>query len=77
MTVFTGTFWLLEGLGRDRETIVKLAVGFDKQEMIDFAILQAELHPEVFMAYRLTENGNILQLLGLPQPTHEAPIRPI
>lgn len=74
--IITETFFLLEGQLHNGQSVA-IAVGFDKEEMIGLAQSVALNNPDIFVAIKVSEQGDWLRVEDVPQPTHEAPIRPV
>jgi hypothetical protein len=68
-------FHLLEGVTLESEVHI-LAVAFDAKELVDFVAAIAASKVDRYIAYRISSHGGFLQEIGVPQPTHEAPVTP-
>lgn len=70
---FISEFFVLEAMTVSKETYT-IAVGTDRQEMIDFVMQCSEKYADFFIGYRLTQQGNVLTYIDDfgKKPTHPA-----
>jgi hypothetical protein len=76
--VYTGRFFLLEGIDIEKNELTVLAVGFDELSIIKFVKELSDSNNQLpFHAFRVIALGGVLKQEGAPNPTHSAPVTPV